>query len=56
MFAPFASAPRQAEEGFIVNFLGVRTRASSVADGQRDMAGHLMDIPAPCAYHAEGIE
>jgi FkbM family methyltransferase len=56
VFTPFASAPRKAEEGFIVNFLGVRTRASSLADGQRDMAGQVMDIPVPCDYHAEGIE
>lgn len=56
VFEPFRDAPKAPEEGYIVNFLGVRTRATSLADGQRDMAGHVMGIPIPCDYHAEGIE
>ncbi len=56
VFEPFRDAPRAPEDGYIVNFLGVRTRATSLADGQRGMAGHVMDIPIPCDYHAEGIE
>jgi FkbM family methyltransferase len=56
VFDPFRDAERTPEEGFIVNFLGVRTRAASLADGQRDMAGQVLDIPVPCDYHAEAIE
>jgi FkbM family methyltransferase len=56
VFEPFRDAPKAPEEGYIVNFLGVRTRAASLAESQRGMAGHVMGIPVPCDYHAEGIE
>jgi FkbM family methyltransferase len=56
VFDPFRNVPRSPEEGFIVNFLGVRTRAESLAEGQRDMAGQVLDIPVPCDYHAEAVE
>ena len=56
VFDRFRAVPRTADPDFIVDFLGVRTRAASLAEGQRDMAGHVLDIPVPCDYHAEAVE
>jgi FkbM family methyltransferase len=46
---------RTPEPGFIVDFLGVRTRVTSLADTQRAFEG-VLDIPVPGDYHAEAIE
>ena len=51
----FRVPDRNAEPGFIVDFLGVRTRVTSLADSQRAFEG-VLDIPVPGDYHAEAIE
>lgn len=55
LFEQFRVPDRQAEPGFIVDFLGVRTRVSSLANSQRAFEG-VLDIPVPGDYHAEAIE
>ncbi len=47
--------PRPAD-GFITDFMGVRTRAASLADSQRIYAGCVLGPPVPGDYHAEAIE
>ena len=51
----FRVPDRNAEPGVIVDFLGVRTRVTSLADSQRAFEG-VLDIPVPGDYHAEAIE
>jgi FkbM family methyltransferase len=51
----FLVPDRQAQPGFIVDFLDVRTRVTSLANGQRKCEG-VLDIPVPGDYHAEAIE
>jgi FkbM family methyltransferase len=51
----FCVPDRRPEPGFIVDFLGVRTRVSSLATPQRASEG-VLDIPVPGDYHAEAIE
>jgi hypothetical protein len=51
----FRVPDRNLEPGFIVDFLGVRTRVTSLADSQRAFEG-VLDIPVPGDYHAEAIE
>lgn len=56
VFTPFQNIKAKAETGFIVDFLGVRTRATSLANCQREFSGKLLGIPVPGDYHAEAIE
>ncbi len=51
----FQISERQPDPGFIVDFLGVRTRVTSLAGPQRLCEG-LLGIPVPGDYHAEAIE
>jgi FkbM family methyltransferase len=51
----FCVPDRREEPGFIVDFLGVRTRVTSLASPQRLHEG-VLDIPVPGDYHAEAIE
>ena len=51
----FEVAERHPAPGFIVDFLGVRTRVTSLASAQRLCEG-VLDIPVPGDYHAEAIE
>jgi FkbM family methyltransferase len=51
----FQIAERQPDPGFIVDFLGVRTRVTSLAGPQRLCEG-ILGIPVPGDYHAEAIE
>ncbi len=44
------------KEGFITDFLGARTRCTSLADCQRVSGGTVLDIPVPGDYHAEAVE
>ena len=46
---------RRPKPGFIVDFLDVRTRVTSLANPQRAFEG-VLDIPVPGDYHAEAIE
>jgi len=56
VFEPFKNVKKQPEPNFIVDFLGVKTRATSLADCQRVYSGKVLDIPVPGDYHAEAIE
>jgi FkbM family methyltransferase len=51
----FKVPAREPSPGFIVDFLGVRTRVTSLAGPQRTWEG-VIDIPVPGDYHAEAIE
>jgi FkbM family methyltransferase len=44
------------QPGFIVDFLGVRTRATSVWAAARQLNGRVLDVPIPRDFHAEAIE
>lgn len=46
----------QPEDGFIKDFIGVRTRATSVYAGARTLANTVCSLPVPADYHAEAIE
>lgn len=51
----FRVAGRTPRDGFIVDFLDVHTRVTSLAFTQRSAEG-VLDIPVPGDYHAEAIE
>ena len=53
VFTPFQNIKAKAEPDFIVDFLGVRTRSTSLANCQREFSGKLLGIPVPGDYHAE---
>src|SRR5262249_36770624 len=46
----------KSEPEFIVDFLGVRTRATSLWPDARALAGHVIKTPIPGDFHAETIE
>lgn len=56
VFDAFQVPGRKPEAGFIVDFLGVRTRCSSLATPQRAFDGQVLGNPVPGDYHAEAIE
>ena len=51
----FRVVDRKPRPGFIVDFLDVHTRITSLAHGQRASEG-VLDLPVPGDYHAETIE
>lgn len=51
----FCVSDRSPRSGFIVDFLNVHTRVSSLANSQRLHEG-VLNIPVPGDYHAEAIE
>ena len=57
IFDKFKGIRREAEPGFLKDYLGVRTRPASLAEPVRVLAGHLQEIPVPGGdWHAETIE
>jgi FkbM family methyltransferase len=52
----FAASGVRPEPGFVLDFLGVRTRIASLYDAVRDLDGVVLGIPVPGDYHAEAIE
>jgi len=56
IFNRFKPAHRPTEPGFIVDFLNVRTRVSSLWEGVRELDGQRLGVPIPADYHAETIE
>jgi FkbM family methyltransferase len=56
IFAEFRNSEAKPEPGFIVDFLGSRTRTSSLWREARRLDGHLIGIPVPGDFHAEAIE
>ena len=56
VFDAFRLPGLQPQPGFIVDFLGVRTRCTSLGTCQRVYDGHVLGIPVPGDYHAEAVE
>ena len=56
IFAGFRNPNAKAEPGFVVDFLGGRTRVTSLWDDARKLDGRLLDLPVPADYHAEAAE
>jgi FkbM family methyltransferase len=56
IFSRFTVPNRVPHVGFLTDFIGARTRCSSLATVQRTGDGTLLDIPVPGDYHAEAIE
>jgi FkbM family methyltransferase len=56
IFDEFINRARKAQPGFIVDFLGGRTRVSSLYDQVQGMSGHVHGVPVPGDYHAEATE
>jgi FkbM family methyltransferase len=56
IFTRFEREKPSPEPGFLIDFLGARTRATSLATSQREYAGQVLEIPVPGDYHAEAIE
>ena len=56
VFDRFLNIPKQAEPGFLVDYLGVRTRPESLANHVRNLAGTVHGIPVPGDWHAEAVE
>lgn len=52
----FYDKDRQPLAGFLTDFMGVRTRCTSLATAQRAECGKLINPPIPGDYHAEAIE
>jgi FkbM family methyltransferase len=52
----FRNANARAEPGFVVDFLGGRTRVSSLWRNARQLDGQLLGLPIPGDYHAEAPE
>ena len=52
----FENANARSEPGFITDFLGGRTRTTSVWKEVRQLDGQLMGLPVPSDFHAETIE
>jgi FkbM family methyltransferase len=56
IISEFARHDQKPEAGFIVDFLGVRTRATSLWPDARALAGNVIKAPVPGDFHAETIE
>jgi FkbM family methyltransferase len=56
LFDEFLIPERQPREGFIVDFLGARTRVSSLFDAVAQFNGHVHGLPIPGDWHAEAVE
>lgn len=56
LFNEFALAPATPQPGFIIDFLGVRTRTASLFDTAKALDGQILGIPVPSDYHAEAVE
>ena len=52
----FRNPNAKAEPGFVVDFLGGRTRVTSLWSDARKLDGQVLDLPIPADYHAEAAE
>ncbi len=52
----FRNPNAKAEAGFVVDFLGGRTRVTSLWSDARRLDGQVLDLPVPADYHAEAAE
>jgi FkbM family methyltransferase len=56
IFHEFGGTVVQAEPGFIVDYMGVRTRVTSLWPEARHLSGCGVGVPVPGNFHAETIE
>lgn len=56
ILARYTSPDRKPEAGFVVDFMGVRTRASDLWPEAQMAEGTLLPLPIPCDFHAETAE
>ena len=56
LFNEFTNPDTSAEQGFIVDFLGSRTRVASLYDQVQPFDGRVLGLPIPGDYHAEAVE
>ncbi len=56
IFDGFINPDRVAQKGFVVDFMGARTRVSSLYDQVQPFDGHVHGAPIPGDYHAEAVE
>jgi FkbM family methyltransferase len=56
LFQVFVAHDVRPRDGFITDFLGARTRVSSLYDAVAHLSGHLLDPPDPDDFHAEAVE
>ena len=56
LFEQFLAPNRIAQPGFIVDFLGAKTRTTSLYDQVASFDGIVMGPPIPGDYHAEAVE
>lgn len=52
----FRNPDLKAEPGFVVDFLGGRTRITSLWSDVRKLDGQVLGLPVPADYHAEAAE
>jgi FkbM family methyltransferase len=56
ILAAFRKPNINAEPGFVTDFLGGRTRVTSLWSDARKLDGQVLDLPIPADYHAEAAE
>jgi FkbM family methyltransferase len=56
VFAAFSGVNPQPKPGFVTDFIGSRTRISSLWDGCEHLDGVVVPPPIPFDYHAETVE
>ncbi|MGC8468434.1 MAG: hypothetical protein ACP5NI_00880 [Acetobacteraceae bacterium] len=52
----FARTPAPGEDGFVIDFLGVRTRVGFLGDGARGFSGAVTGVPIPHDFRAYAAE
>jgi FkbM family methyltransferase len=56
IFRLFAKENLHPEDGFVIDFLGCRTRISLLYDDVQSLDGQLLGLPIPGDFHAEAVE
>lgn len=56
IFRLFTKNDLRPESGFVVDFLGGRTRISLLYDSVKSLDGHVLGLPIPGDFHAEAVE
>jgi FkbM family methyltransferase len=56
VLAAFRNPNIKAEPGFVIDFLGGRTRVTSLWNDARKLDGQVLGLPIPADYHAEAAE
>ena len=56
LFEQYTAPNRTPQPGFVVDFIGARTRTTSLYDGVSQFDGTVQGPPIPQDYHAEAVE